>query len=72
MAEIAGLESVSRLAARAKELGFVEYPAQDALFLVVNQSPPTTAQAGDQDPPVSRWLDDVAAQFTAWARVRSQ
>jgi len=72
MAEIAELESVSRLATRARELGFAAYPVQDALFVVMNESPPAYAQEGEGNPPVARWLDDVAAQFTAWAGVGSQ
>jgi hypothetical protein len=73
MAEIAALETVSRLAARATELGFVMAMAQDADFLVVaDPALAYTARDIERDPSDTGWWDNVTAQFTAWARVGGQ
>jgi hypothetical protein len=68
MAEIAELESVSRLAARAQELGFVMAAADESEFLAMSaQAPAAVAVSGDGSPTVM-WWDNVTAQFTAWAQ----
>ena len=70
MTEIAELESVNRLAARAAELGFVAAPIEESEFLVVADMPPVQISETDSGVPVARWWDSVAAQFTAWAQVQ--
>ena len=70
MTEIAELESVNRLAARATELGFVATPIEESAFLVVADMPPVQVSEVDSDDSVARWWDSVAAQFTAWAQVQ--
>lgn len=72
MAEIADLEAVNRLAARANELGFVAAPIQEAEFLVVADTPPVQLSEMDSGIPTARWWNNVAAQFTAWAQVNEQ
>jgi cell division protein FtsB len=69
MTEIAELESVNRLAARAAELGFVAAPIEESEFLIVADMPPVQISETDSAP-VARWWDSVAAQFTAWAQVQ--
>jgi cell division protein FtsB len=71
MAEIAALESVSRLAVRAKELGFVLPSVADAEYLAVADTPAMSAHRPDANSPVAHWWDNVTSQFTAWARVGS-
>ena len=77
--EIAELESVSRLAERAKELGFDSVALDDAEFVVASVPDVDLAQAalsaqdegwgaGDQS---KSWLDSVAAQFAAWVQSES-
>ena len=69
MAEIAELESVYRLALRAKELGFVQASVEDAEFLVVADTPSLQVRRPDENQgPAAHWWDDVASQFTAWAK----
>jgi cell division protein FtsB len=68
MAEIAELESVGRLSVRAQELSFVAAPLEDSQFLVVRDVPPLDSEPEDDHSVVTRWIDDVTAQFTAWAR----
>jgi hypothetical protein len=76
MAEIAEFESVSRLATRAQELGFVAVVLDDAEFLAVADVPsiPRTERprAPAEAPGVARWLDDVTAQFTAWVQAEAR
>jgi hypothetical protein len=69
MAEIAELESVHRLAARARELGFTTSSVEDSEFLVVADMPQVADGSHDEDSPVTRWWDGVSSQFTAWAQV---
>ena len=72
MAEIAELESVHRLAARAAEMGFVVAAVGEAEFLVVADPPPVhVAELGDGTP-ATRWWDNVTAQFTAWAQMEER
>lgn len=67
MAEIAELESVTRLAARAREMGLVMVAPEDVEFMVVSDMPDgrdeLTADSTDEG-----LLSIVAAQFEAWAR----
>ena len=69
MAEIAELESVTRLAHRAKELGFTVAAVEDAEFLLVAEIPQLQDPISNGDSAVARWWNDVAAQFTAWSQV---
>jgi len=71
MAEIAELESVTRLATRARELGFTVASVEDSEFLVVADGSEVLAHAPDNGSPVTRWWDGVASQFTAWAQVEA-
>ena len=87
MVEIATLESVSRLAARAQELGFRTVALDDAEFLVAAvpdvsadpvESPAgglgTVADARDSQGTgvqSAGWLEGVAAQFIAWVQSES-
>jgi hypothetical protein len=71
--EIAALESVSRLAARAQELGFVPVALDDAEFMVAavpGEVEPFigTQEKGNGSKRSVGWLDSVAAQFTAWVQ----
>ena len=72
MTEIATLESVNRLAARAAELGFVMASAEEAEFLVVADLPPVQVSGTDDSNSVPHWWNNVASQFTAWAQVNAQ
>jgi hypothetical protein len=71
MAEIAGLESVSRLCARAQELGFTQALVEDTHFLVVSDLPSVEQVASRTSPPTVGWWDNVASQFTTWVQVKS-
>ena len=66
-AQIAEFDSVSRLAARAEELGFVMASADQVDVLVMEEQAPAVATAPDDGTPAEVWWDNVAAQFTAWA-----
>ena len=79
MVEIAELESVGRLAARAHELGFTTVALDDADFVVA--AVPDVAQvpfeAGSEDGSDGQaqsksWLDNVTAQFIAWVQSESR
>lgn len=78
--EIAGLESVVRLAARAQELGFTATTLADADFVIaavpdVAQAPVARApgdEVGGSRTGATSWLDSVAAQFTAWVQSESR
>jgi hypothetical protein len=73
MTQIAELESVTRLAARANDLGFVMVAPQEADFLVVaDPALVQTAYGGARDPSDTGWWHSVTAQFTAWAEVGTQ
>lgn len=77
--EIAELESIERLSARAQELGFTTVALDDADFVVaavpdVPQIPVEllSSDGGTDDrTQATRWLDSVAAQFTAWVQSES-
>lgn len=77
--EIAELESIGRLSARARELGFTTVALDDADFVVaavpdVSQVPVALLAddggSSNQNQSTS-WLDNVAAQFTAWVQSES-
>jgi len=68
MVEIAGLESVSRLASRAQELGFVMAFSDETEFLAVADALPAQARAPSTDGPSAYWWTNVTSQFTAWAQ----
>ena len=83
MVEIAALESVSRLAERAVELGFTTLALDDAEFLVAavpdEPAAPVERPAGGQGVVADAgarshaswgagWLEGVASQFTAWVQ----
>ena len=70
MVEIAELESVSRLASRAQELGFVMAFSDETEFLAVADTPPAQARAPTRgaDDPGAYWWANVTSQFTAWAQ----
>jgi hypothetical protein len=79
MVEIAELESVGRLAARARELGFTTVALDDADFVVA--AVPDVAQVpfeggsedgSDGQAQSKSWLDSVTAQFIAWAQSGSR
>jgi len=72
MAEIAQLESVTRLSGRAKELGFVKVTPEEADFVLVRAESWTPATALADGSPVSRWLGSVSAQFAAWVHTEGQ
>lgn len=72
MAEIADLESVYRLGARAQELGFVVAMVEDSEFLVVADAIPTPVADETADLAVGGWWDNVSSQFTAWTRVGTE
>ena len=77
--EIAHLESVGRLAARAQELGFTQVALADADFVVA--AVPDEVQVpivafeesaeSDLRTQSTGWLGSVAAQFTAWVQSES-
>lgn len=77
--EIAYLESVNRLAARAQELGFTQVALDDADFVVAAvpdvAQVPLVAFEESGEPEVrtqsTGWLNSVAAQFTAWVQSES-
>jgi hypothetical protein len=72
MAEIAELESVTRLANRASVLGFAAVAVEDSGFLVVADAPGAQEHLPDDDSSVVRWWDSVTSQFTAWVQVGAQ
>jgi hypothetical protein len=67
MVEIAELESVSRLASRAEELGFVMAFSDESEFLAVADTAPAQARASGTYVDDSYWWSNVTSQFTAWA-----
>ena len=75
--QIAAMESVSRLAERARELGFVNVALDDADFLVA--AVPDEVQlleASEESESVARsesagWLARVSSQFTDWVQSES-
>jgi hypothetical protein len=82
MAEIAELESVTQLAARAKALGFVHMQTEDVEFLVIAdpQTPgesgtrqavaasPSLSALADTTPGIADgWWANFATQFATWA-----
>jgi cell division protein FtsB len=71
MAEIAQLESVTRLAARAEALGFVHMQTKDAEFLVI-ADPRLGTDLLAEKASADGWWANVAAQFIAWARLEGQ
>jgi len=71
MAEIAELESVTRLAARAEALGFVHMQTKDAEFLVI-ADPRSGTELLAEKAPADGWWANVAAQFIAWTRLEGQ
>jgi cell division protein FtsB len=74
MVEIAELESVTRLASRAQELGFVMAYSDETEFLAVVDVPSTQARApSPEGSDVAGWTmhnlaTNVTSQFTAWAQ----
>jgi cell division protein FtsB len=72
MAEIAQLESVSRLAKRAEQLGFVKVAPEEADFVLVDAGPEIPEVALADSSPVTRWLGSVSAQFAAWVRTEGR
>jgi hypothetical protein len=68
MTEIARLESVSRLCARAQELGFEPIAAEAAEYLALAEMPSPQSVVMGADPTQTHWWDNVASQFTAWAQ----
>jgi hypothetical protein len=71
MAEIAELESVDHLSARAGELGFALASVEEAHFLVVVDVPPVDGPTQPASPSAVGWWDSVASQFTTWVQVKS-
>jgi cell division protein FtsL len=69
MAEIADLESVSRLASRAEEIGFVLTAVGDAEFMAMIDVLVAQTRGLETDASVTHWWKNVASQFTAWAQV---
>jgi hypothetical protein len=78
--EIADLESVSRLAERARELGFTIVTLDNAEFVVASVPDVDLSRVarsvGDEglggvETQSKSWLDSVAAQFTAWVQSES-
>ena len=71
MAEIASLESVSRLATKSETLGFVSIPVDATEFLVI-------AEPGDTDvllasrSSTDSWWHRMTDQFIAWSQAGSQ
>jgi cell division protein FtsB len=72
MAEIAQLESVSRLAVRANELGFVKVAPEEADFVLVDAGPQVPEVALADSSLMGRWLGSVSAQFAAWVKTEGQ
>ena len=72
LAEIAELESVSRLAQRATELGFVQLPFEEAAFMLVQDMPAVPADPTADHSLMSRWVDGMTSQFTAWVQAGGQ
>jgi hypothetical protein len=68
MVEIAELESVTRLASRAQELGFFMAFSDETEFLAVTDAPPAQARAASTDEQSAYWWTNVTSQFTAWAQ----
>jgi hypothetical protein len=74
MVEIAELESVTRLASRAQELGFVMAYSDETEFLAVADAPPAQARVPSTDGSsgygwtMRSFATNVTAQFTAWAQ----
>ena len=71
MAEIADLESVSRLAGRAEEIGFVLTVVGDAEFLAMIDVLVAQTRGLETDSSATHWWRNVSSQFTAWAQVGS-
>ena len=71
MAEIADLESVSRLAGRAEEIGFVLTEVGDAEFLAMIDVLVAQTRGLETDSSATHWWRNVSSQFTAWAQVGS-
>jgi hypothetical protein len=71
MVEIARLESVTRLASQARELGFATVSAEDAEFLFVADQTADPGQPADDSSLAARWWDGIAAQFATWVRTDS-
>ena len=71
MAEIAKLESVDQLAARAEALGFVPIPVDDAEFLVIAEPADTDILLADASPTDSWWYK-MTDQFVAWSQTEPQ
>ena len=69
--DIARLEAVTALDARARELGFVPLVVEDADFLAIAPLPPAERDSPDEGPPATRWWDTVVFQFEAWTQVRT-
>jgi len=73
--EIASMESVVRLAARAQELGFTAVALDDAEFLVAAVPSMAQVPAEPLDKGVGAqsvgWLDNVTSQFAAWVQSES-
>lgn len=72
MVEIARLESVTRLASRANELGFAVVLVEDAEFLFVADQSPDPDNLPNDSSLAARWWDGIASQFAAWVRTESQ
>ncbi len=70
MAEIAEWESVTRLATKARQLGFVSSTTQDNQFLAIHDMP--SEQTVAQEPTEADWWARVASQFTSWAQSEGQ
>ena len=68
MVEIAELESVSRLASRAEELGFVMAFSDESEFLAMVDAPPAQARVAGTSGSSAYWWTSVTSQFTAWAQ----
>jgi cell division protein FtsL len=68
MVEIAELESVTRLASRAEQLGFVMAYSDETEFLAVADTPSVQARAPSPDGSDAYWWSNVTSQFTAWAQ----
>ena len=71
MAEIADLESVSRLAGRAEEIGFVLTAVGDAEFMAMIDVLVAQTHGLETDSSTTQWWKNVSSQFTAWAQVAS-
>ena len=69
--DIARLEAVTTLDARARELGFVPLVVEDADFLAIAPLTQTEMDSPDEGTTAPRWWDTVASQFRDWAQVRT-